>query len=743
MQHVAELKGDLSQYFLFGKMIDFLDRLGESFPEATSQGLCHAYVMMRIRARAIGEEKKHLDRLRLISKYGSDGTLKEMSEFFKNYKLLYTQSEAELAEKRRGASDKEKIRIKEEHRHNIMRQVATVKGRIDLKRLDLVKQAEDIYYFIHSMIAAFNPDMVFHYRVPMDDSVEEKKELASSEGSPKKIDDQKKYRSVGQSELLDAFELLRPEEKLPKGKPLPIRKALSFSFTFTENELVDFFAHDKNIQDGDMIRIGSTNHAMFITKEGNKYILDDPNSQTGPLEIEIDPKEKNGKYLACQKLAAAVKNYFFSSFGFDDKLLPISLDIYESTEKSNSPRFTPEELLDSILQKRGTRTKINDVAWDGTTPLILAITDNNIPLVKALLLRGAHPNISDDVKATPMYHAASFGNVEIVKILAAALKEKKLESKMNVRRMDSGATPILTAAGWGYPEVLAELAKHVPPSEFTIKTKNSESVFHCAAQMGAGKETIEELLKHMDKKAIPGELIHKDTAHKTPAYHAAENGHGETLTALLIARVANKNLNYEHDLCWATSPLVIAAKNNHPSIVRVILEHDPDQFKKESQVAGEVAAEKKNSAAMKSLLECGAGFKFIKKDPDLAIRVLLGIKNDKNFQPVDPAKGLHPMVIRHIRKQRKKLHKAYINYLKSLKNPFEQRNQINAILNKQNVLGVLFTEEPPQPRFSVFKSPQRSYKGAPVTEDIYQIINPFTRILDEKVEQKQVVTKLL
>ncbi|MHB1948187.1 MAG: ankyrin repeat domain-containing protein [Gammaproteobacteria bacterium] len=823
----TESKAELSQYVLFLGMKNFLSVIGEDFPEEAEKGLCNAYVMMRIRARALGQEKQYLDRLELISHADADGRLIKMAQLFKKYKLLYAQSEAEIEEKLQGKSKEQMKEIREQHQQYIINQVVTHDGVINKDEVNLLEQAEDIYYFINSLLAAFNPNEFFKYRIKAE-PLEEKKRLETDtdkeSSNPTPAKDEKtvagstKYRPVNQSDLLDALVLLTLDEKLLRG--MPIQKSLDFAFTFSEEELADFFANKKTIQENDMIRIGSTNHVMFITKKSDtEFILDDPNNEhgsqtfttpqkTGLLVMPSAPTEntefkdtKNAFVLiqsapgqapsalyfvdrttktpiisqitfpsgqsistfiaalypsvsdhhyqniqllspeqsrlatsisgqtAHQKLAAEVRKRFLTIFKYHDKLLPICMQIYEMTNKPILPRPTSAELIDDILSKRNNPKSINYPVWDGSTALMLATLENNVDLVKTLLEKKAHPNISDLSRATPLFYAAERGSPEIVRLLADALMQMKKEDKINVERTDNGETPILIAAKLNHVEVLAELANYVP-NEFAHKNSRKQSALHYTACYGGSRETIEELLKHMN----PKELIARDTSGCTPGFYAAENGHAETFETILIARKKTGRLNFTVDFADDKSPLVIAAENNHPAVIRVIAKHDREQkghhIEKQGNKAGNMASKNKNAEAMKALLECGANFEFISKDPALAIRVLLKIKNFGNYPKED---GLHPNVIKHINKNRNKLLDAYRKYVAALPNPIEQRKQINAILKQENILGILFNQKQSQPCLPLYK---------PVT-DIQKILTQFKHVLEPTLESKHQISSRL
>ena len=65
---------------------------------------------------------------------------------------------------------------------------------------------------------------------------------------------------------------------------------------------------------------------------------------------------------------------------------------------------------------------INPAGW---TALTFAANNGHADMVKFLLSRGAHANIRDKSKRTPLYYAQSVHHPEIVRILKDALANGK------------------------------------------------------------------------------------------------------------------------------------------------------------------------------------------------------------------------------------------------------------------------------------------------------------------------------
>ena len=85
---------------------------------------------------------------------------------------------------------------------------------------------------------------------------------------------------------------------------------------------------------------------------------------------------------------------------------------------------------------------------DGKTALAIAAPEGHVPTVKALLAKGANPNLADAGGETPLLAAARDGEAEMVKAL--------LEGKADPNAKDRAGRNALALAR-DYPEVVALL----------------------------------------------------------------------------------------------------------------------------------------------------------------------------------------------------------------------------------------------------------------------------------------------
>ena len=166
---------------------------------------------------------------------------------------------------------------------------------------------------------------------------------------------------------------------------------------------------------------------------------------------------------------------------------------------------------------------INEVDFDGSTPLTLAALNGHGEVVKMLLeLEGVEPDKPDNHGGTPLFYAAEGGHEEVVKVL--------LEREgVNPDRPDNkGRTPLSEAAMWGHEGV------------------------------------VEILLKR--EEVNPDR---SDKAGRTPLSHAAGNGH-ERVVKILLAReevTPNKPDDYGY------TPLMLAMRDEHEAVMELLKPH--------------------------------------------------------------------------------------------------------------------------------------------------------------------------
>lgn len=128
----------------------------------------------------------------------------------------------------------------------------------------------------------------------------------------------------------------------------------------------------------------------------------------------------------------------------------------------------------------------------GRTPLILAVEEENLEKVMALLVKGADCNARDSFQGSPLLLAAALGAEEIVKLLCQA---------PNMEAVDEfGHTSLHLAARGGHTKVVEVLIQK--GAKLAAETHTKQIAAELAQQNGYG-ETAEVLIKAAQNQAKP------------------------------------------------------------------------------------------------------------------------------------------------------------------------------------------------------------------------------------------------
>jgi uncharacterized protein len=215
---------------------------------------------------------------------------------------------------------------------------------------------------------------------------------------------------------------------------------------------------------------------------------------------------------------------------------------------------------------------------DGTTPLMLAVREDNVALADKLIKGGADVKAANRYGVTPLYLAALNGNADIIlKLLKAgagandaategetalmtasrsghlAAVKVLLEAGATVETREPwrGQTALMWAAAEGHPDVIKELAAHGADVNATS-----------ALQKWERQVTLEP----REKWLPPGGL--------TPMYFAARQGCAECITVLASLKA---DVNFaDQD---GVTPLVNALMNGHYDAAGALLDAGADPNK--------------------------------------------------------------------------------------------------------------------------------------------------------------------
>lgn len=247
-----------------------------------------------------------------------------------------------------------------------------------------------------------------------------------------------------------------------------------------------------------------------------------------------------------------------------------------------------EKALVTLLSYR--RTKLEEPARDGSTPLYLAAQEGKIKLVSHLLYKGANKEaLYKEEGYTPLYVAAQNGHYDTVYRL--------LISGANIRiACTMGSTPLYIAAQQGryrVVELLLSLGVNIEAS-----FKGRFTALHVASHNGH-VDCVRTLIRH----GAFVNLISPDSS--TPLYVAAENGHGDVVKNLLEAQ-ADPEITFQD-----YTPLYVATKNGHKDVVEALIPFCSNElinrrFKGHTTLY--IAAQNNNPEIIKLLIAHGASF---------------------------------------------------------------------------------------------------------------------------------------
>ena len=181
--------------------------------------------------------------------------------------------------------------------------------------------------------------------------------------------------------------------------------------------------------------------------------------------------------------------------------------------------------------------------------LMLACEENDDKLLEQNLNQPRNPNFEDANQVTPLYAAASNGNLKCVLLLLEA------GANQDQGRTDNGATPLCIAAHNGHLEVVRFLVESGANKD-QGRTDNGVTPLFIAAQRGH-LEVVRFLVESGAKKD------HRCLMNgATPLFIAAHEGHLEVVP-FLIESGANKDQSTTDGM----TPLFIAAQRGHLEVV--------------------------------------------------------------------------------------------------------------------------------------------------------------------------------
>lgn len=463
----------INQDVVRAKIKEFLTHLdtGEQIPNV---GHCEGFVFLLFRAQLIRKEKAFFDRLHIIANL-SDANLKKMAETLSAYKkaLDAVSNDKERQKGYKAAiaacgTDKNKIdEVREEfvaENKQLALEIcfaASKDSAQDVKKM--IEYSEELYAFTNMLMFVQAPYKAAHLTDRQD------KYTSPSDYS------NKKGKYVDQRDYADKLNVVMPDRLMGSDANSVIRKELSFSFIFRKDELNNFFT--KHVKEGDLIRIGSTDHVMYLTrKDGVIYNLYDSNYNTG-----------EANFATAQLLTDDVIKQFFTNYDSQDEFVPISMDIYRSSDSAKVVRPTASSLIKDIFTDRNKKefelhrrvvnnAGLEDQSWDNYTALSFAAREGNSEVVRDLIhTRKADLSVITGNGDSVLFCAIKSGDNATFKLVFDEYVKHKLP--INITK-PSGFTTMMTVINDGTYEMLEAILLQ---DEKISKNPNT-------AAIGKGKE---------------------------------------------------------------------------------------------------------------------------------------------------------------------------------------------------------------------------------------------------------------
>lgn len=201
-----------------------------------------------------------------------------------------------------------------------------------------------------------------------------------------------------------------------------------------------------------------------------------------------------------------------------------------------------------------------------------AVMDGNVGIVKKLLADEPKLALTRDPDGrTPLHWAASFQNLELVKVLLnpsqyAKNPEKKVTIDIDDFLDDSLWTPFHIAASTGNLDIIKAMATHNPSPDPNLQTSTGQTCLHYAVSKNS-YQIVEYLLKEMKASTRI-----KDKKNQLPLHRAAAIG-SEKMVQMLV-ETGKSPLNMTDS--FGLSPLHHALAEGHADVALQLVKYGAD-----------------------------------------------------------------------------------------------------------------------------------------------------------------------
>lgn len=226
---------------------------------------------------------------------------------------------------------------------------------------------------------------------------------------------------------------------------------------------------------------------------------------------------------------------------------------------------------EAALEMIRKRVDVNARQADGTTPLHWAVYKVDAELVKALLARGAKPNVVNHFGSSPLAEAVKIADLEIIRMLLKAGADVEAPNQ-------DGQTALMLAVRTGVFDVVKLLVDHGANVNAVEQWRGQTPLMWAAAD---GKPEIVELLvkkgADVNARAVVNDWENQITSEPraqykpsgglTPLLYAARAGCLRCVSALLDGGADINKPNPD-----GVTPLMIAIDNQHYDVAKYLLE---------------------------------------------------------------------------------------------------------------------------------------------------------------------------
>jgi ankyrin repeat domain-containing protein 50 len=244
----------------------------------------------------------------------------------------------------------------------------------------------------------------------------------------------------------------------------------------------------------------------------------------------------------------------------------------------------------SRLPFKNRRAQVDSVDRHGRTPLVYAIWNGHVAVVKLLLKAGASIGMRDDIGGTPLSYAVCNGHNDVLKLLF----RKGAKADFG----DDISMTLLLSAAKKNQEAVVKLLLETGKTNPDLKDENGRTPLSWSVEKG--HETIVKLLLETGK--VNPDL--KDENGRTPLSWSVEKGHETIVKLLLETGKVSPDLEDKS----GRTPLSWALEKGHETIVKLLLETgkvNPDLEDESGQTLLSWALEKGHETIVKLLLETG------------------------------------------------------------------------------------------------------------------------------------------